>query len=261
MSIEDEIFKVPGIDCIFGSDDELKKKKQQLKKLRTLKKNAEEQFDKAIDTIREDISYDRRRSPGRRLIRNIIYSTAGLIVLYSGLSLYSGNRMLFVSSGNDRVHHPVQGIDSLASVKAQENIHTKFRQHINDNAKQYRNDAEFYYFPLRGDTLSKIASMVNGDMSRWRRIQAYNNLTSDLIEVNQPLKIPAEIVRDTRRLYHGRLDCDTYKAKRGETLETISMRLFGDYSHTDDIFEFNRKFNPYFSTKIWNREFVLIPES
>ncbi len=157
----------------------------------------------------------------------------------------------YIGSSSNRLEDKVEALPKKSSVVPV--------SVLDDNANLSTSTQDFYYFPVRGDTLSRIAFLVSGDMRVWRRIQEYNRLPTDIIEVNQPLKIPSDIVKDISRLYHGSLGYRTYTAGRTDTLETISRKLYGDSDHADNILEFNRKFNPYFSQRIWNREIIMVP--
>ena len=118
---------------------------------------------------------------------------------------------------------------------------------------------ELYYFPIRHDCLSKISKHVSGTYENWPLIMRYNGLDDTVIEVNQPLRIPASIVEDDSLLYQGSLDCRVYKAGRNDTLESISSKLYGKPDYADHLLDFNRSFNPRFSRHIYNKEFVLVP--
>lgn len=131
--------------------------------------------------------------------------------------------------------------------------------------------SDYLYFIVRGDTLSKIARDVSGDMYKWKQIQAYNGLDSTLIEVNQVLRIPGYLAKNKRNLQ----DCvlvDRIKefdgkhipfnyilADKNDDFWDISRRMYGTSRHADEIFSYNSKINPRFSKRIYNNEFIYKP--
>jgi len=121
------------------------------------------------------------------------------------------------------------------------------------------NNNEYFYFPVRGDTLSRIASAVTGSQSNWPAIQRYNNILNHIIEVNQPIRIPSHLVRNNTNLYYGALPGNMAYARKNDSLESIAHREMGSSSYADDIFRFNRQLNNRFSSTIYNKEYVFLP--
>ena len=118
----------------------------------------------------------------------------------------------------------------------------------------------FHYFPLRGDTLGDISKETTGSVNNWKEIQKYNDLPSDLIEVNQPLRIPTHLVQNSSKLYKGNIDCKIYFAKENDSLESISRKIYGSSNKANKILNYNRKLNPSFNSKLWNKEYIFIPK-
>jgi nucleoid-associated protein YgaU len=134
----------------------------------------------------------------------------------------------------------------------------------NNNSKSFLiipTNERFFYFPVRGDTLSKISEEVTGSVKNWKKIQEYSGLCSDRIEVNQPLRIPSELVLNNSKLYNGKIKAEFYIAKKNDTLESISRKKYGSSNYANEILDYNRKFNSDFSKKIWEKEWVFIPKS
>jgi len=119
---------------------------------------------------------------------------------------------------------------------------------------------EFWYFPVRGDSLSRISHQVSGKMSNWQKIQEYNGLRSETIEVNQPLKIPDSIIENTRNLYKGTVPSKFYHVKEGENWKDIAQKVCGHSGCIDKLISYNKKFNPRFSRNIYAKEFILVPK-
>jgi len=134
--------------------------------------------------------------------------------------------------------------------------------------------SDWLYFIVRGDTLSGISEDVTGSMSNWREIQKYNSLDSELIEVNQVLKIPKDLAWNKYRLSRARLVKENqydsrhipYRyitAKKGDSFSSISGKLsgklFGRADHGEIIYRYNKDLNPRFSRRIWNNEHIFIP--
>ena len=120
---------------------------------------------------------------------------------------------------------------------------------------------EYFYFPLRGDTLSGIAKLVSDDSSNYPEIMRYNNINSHIIEVNQPIKIPEWMAVNTEYLFHGNLDSQIVMARSGDNIEDIALREFGTRSMAGEIINLNRQYNPRFSSRIWAKEYIFLPES
>ncbi len=134
--------------------------------------------------------------------------------------------------------------------------------------------SDYVYFPVRGDTLSKIAKDVTGDMDNWRTILRYNRLdNSDIrnIEVNQPIVIPERLAKNKGNLFDGVLVRQSenfdgvhapYKyvqARNGEDLGDISRRVYGESGLSNKIFSYNRELNPRFSRTIYEKEYIFLP--
>jgi len=117
----------------------------------------------------------------------------------------------------------------------------------------------YIYFPVRGDTLFGIARDVTGSGHNWRQIQRYNGIQDHIIEVNQPLKIPTDQVRDSSLLYNGTIDARYYMAQKGDTWRSVSRKIYGNSSQSDRLYQFNRQFNQRLSTRIYNKQYILVP--
>ncbi len=134
--------------------------------------------------------------------------------------------------------------------------------------------SDYVYFPVRGDTLSKIARDVTGNSGNWRKILDYNNLTSsDIrnIEVNQPIVIPSELARYKGNLFDGVIvkEADVFdgthlpvrhiRAGRNSNLSDISLKLYGTTEHSNKLLSYNREINPRFSPRIYHKQYVFVP--
>jgi len=116
----------------------------------------------------------------------------------------------------------------------------------------------FKYLPVRGDTLWQIAKDIYSSGKEYVKIKRANNLTTDLIEVNQILNIPYG-VKNKAHLFFENIDCFKYTAKKDDTLSSISSKIYGSVNYAKKILEFNKQINPRFSEKIWNKELVYLP--
>jgi LysM repeat protein len=145
-------------------------------------------YDAIIESLENGLHAARAMDPKHRLYRKAAIGLACVASLYLGTQLAEKPSVM-----------PVSPPTSHSSTKA---------AHYSEHQKEYRpkpirlsapivqqasSQAYFWYFPVRGDTLSKIAGEVTGDSSNWSKIKSYSNLQNDLIEVNQPLKIPGSL--------------------------------------------------------------------
>ncbi len=138
---------------------------------------------------------------------------------------------------------------------------TKEYKYSPPSQQSFYSSNEFWYFPIREDTLSKISIDVTGSMDNWRQIKRYNNLTSETIEVNQPLRIPPSLVRNTKNLYKGFLNSKIYIVSNKRSWNILAKKMYGDRDLFQKVYNYNKKFNPRLSTKLWSKQYMLAPQS
>ncbi len=94
--------------------------------------------------------------------------------------------------------------------------------------------AEQTYVVKAGDSLSKIAQAVYGDLNRWREIYEANKdkiPNPDVIEVGQELVLPAGASKPDARIY---------EVKAGDSLSKIAQEMYGQASRWEEIFQANK---------------------
>ena len=162
--------------------------------------------------------------------------------------------------------------ESYSSTNEQESFPVEKNE--KQNYEKLMPKSDYVYFPVRGDSLSKIARDVTGNMDNWRTILRYNRLDkSDIknIEVNQPIIIPEKLAKEKGNLFDGVLVRESenfdgvhapYKyvqARNGEDLKDISKRVYGESGLSNKIFSYNRELNPRFSRTIYEKEYIFLP--
>lgn len=86
-----------------------------------------------------------------------------------------------------------------------------------------------------GDSLSKIAQAVYGDLNRWKDIYEANKdkiPNPDVIEVGQKLVLPAD--------GSPQAESRMYEVKSGDSLSKIAKEMYGQASRWEEIFEANK---------------------
>lgn len=96
------------------------------------------------------------------------------------------------------------------------------------------------YEVKEGDSLWKIAEEELGDGFKWQEIQKENNLTTDVVEIGQTLKIP-EISLISE---NGSIEDDTYTVVKGDSLWEIAVSAYGDGFSWVKIAKENNLTNP-----------------
>ena len=145
---------------------------------------------------------------------------------------------------------------------------------VGNDSSTHANDLSYIYFPVRGDTLIKIARSVTGNGNNWHQILDYNNLSySDVreIEVNQPIFIPSSLVKNKDKLFYGSFEEDIeefdgvhilnsyFEAGRNSSFSSIANKVYGSTNFGEKIYSYNKKINPRFSRKIYEREYIFLP--
>jgi len=134
--------------------------RKQLKQDKKLHKKMRNEFNKNMDDIIDD--YDMMLAMGKGRTNRWVRWTGALTT--AGLIFYAGGQ--YLNNTSNAV---------LGSIPAMQYQSTK--QEVSNQP------AEYWYFPVRGDTLFEIAEDISGNGHDWRRIQRLNGLDSDLIEV------------------------------------------------------------------------------
>ncbi|MFW5991402.1 MAG: LysM peptidoglycan-binding domain-containing protein [Candidatus Nanoarchaeia archaeon] len=145
---------------------------------------------------------------------------------------------------------------------------------VKSDSKEYNylsKPSDMVYFIVRGDTLSKISENVTGSMDNWRKLKAYNDLDSTLIEVNEILKIPGRLARNEGLLEDYRLveEAEVFDGKhlpyefvisgKNDSFRDISRKMFGTAQYAKEVIEYNEEINPRFSSRIYNKERIYKP--
>ncbi len=90
----------------------------------------------------------------------------------------------------------------------------------------------------RGDSLSKISEKFYGKSDYWPELASANKIVNpNLILVDQTLNIPAKGDADKLK---ADLSATSYQVKEGDTLFTISERVYGDGSRWTVLAKANR---------------------
>jgi len=203
-------------------------------------KVSDRDIDDIINTIDYTIKKETYFTPAQRFKRGIVIASA-LAAFFVGGVYYNKNTNV---------------VDTQYTY-AEQNIATEVEQTTETAPPPIK---EFWYFPVRGDTLSGISKNVSGVFDNYRDIKNHNGLNSDLIEVNQPLRIPAGIIRNSSNLYQGSLESKVYMVDKHDTWQSISRIVYGNEDNAHILISHNRKYNPRFSTKLWNKQYVLVPK-
>lgn len=154
------------------------------------------------------------------------------------------------------------------------NVKRNYEKGVSEQQKDYQllsQPSDHIYFVSKGDTLSKISEQVTGDMHNWHQIKAYNNLESNLIEVNQALKIPSHMAENKQNLHDYTLvekaenfdgehmPMNYIQADKSDTFRELSDKLYGTPRFADEVFSYNSKLNPEFSRNIFDDQYIYKP--
>jgi LysM domain len=161
------------------------------------------------------------------------------------------------------VYAALAGLISIASYSPASNVASApHRQEITQSAQPaYATDRYqcFHYFVRPNDTLSGIAQRITGDPTKWKAIMEHNKLSSTVIEVNQVLDIPCIYVRDQNQVMKGNLKGCYEVLRRGEDLAEFAKRTMGSPAYASQILAHNRRINPLFSDRLYERQWVFLP--
>jgi len=229
-----------------------------IKKLKKLKKESNRQDDEAINFLKNL----KKEQYGTHLKKYILISAASF-----GIAIFGYNQIPTIFSSIEisdevtaRKDNLEEKIDEISRGIGQQQPKKHNNRHHMDNFLTSYDDRGYFYFPVRGDYLVKISKYVSGRSDNFHKIMAANGLRSDLIEVNQILKIPREIVRYDNLLFNGVLSCRIYHAEKNDTLYSISRKIYESNNHAKKVRDFNLKYNPRFDDRIWKNEWVLLPK-
>jgi len=218
----------------------------------------DQEIDDIIYMLGDAIKKETYNTPIQKFKRGVIV-TGALASFFMG-GVYYNNSTIddVIDTQNSYASQNIE-VAKAASVEEYRPTVEAEETNVSETSETVATPKDYWYFPVRGDTLFGIAKDVSGRGENWRKIKNYNNLSSDQIEVNQPLRIPSEFARNTDHLFHGSLEGKCYLVNKHDTWNSISRRLYGSEDNSHILIAHNRKYNPRFSTKLWNKQYVLVP--